>query len=140
VIDSLLFCYLADFVIGFDARDGETHRRQCFEYKALETDEERAEYFQKHGVRWTELVRLPYFDPVRFTVIDPMHNLLLGESLLRLNGLLIDFATGVAKAQWYSQFILHKSLRKSTDSKARELDIIHQFLSTVCGVFLHLQI
>lgn len=30
------------------------------------------------GTRWTALHRLPYFDPVRFTVVDPMHNLYLG--------------------------------------------------------------
>lgn len=30
------------------------------------------------GLRWSELLRLPYFDPTRFIVVDPMHNLLLG--------------------------------------------------------------
>jgi hypothetical protein len=31
-----------------------------------------------HGVRWTELRRLPYWDPTRFTALDPMHMLHLG--------------------------------------------------------------
>jgi hypothetical protein len=35
-------------------------------------------FFKEHGARWTELARLPYFDLVRQTIIDPMHNLLLG--------------------------------------------------------------
>jgi len=30
------------------------------------------------GIRWSELLRLPYFDPSRFVVVDAMHNLLLG--------------------------------------------------------------
>jgi hypothetical protein len=30
------------------------------------------------GVRWSELLRLPYFDPSRFVVVDAMHNLFLG--------------------------------------------------------------
>ena len=30
------------------------------------------------GVRYTVLLELPYFDPIRFPVIDPMHNLFLG--------------------------------------------------------------
>jgi hypothetical protein len=57
---------------------------------------------------------LTYFDIVRFTVIDRMHNLLPGKSVLKLCSLLqlIDLTTGGAKAQWYSQFILHKSLRQ----------------------------
>ena len=32
------------------------------------------------GVRYSELVRLPYFDLVRYHVVDPMHNLLLGTA------------------------------------------------------------
>ena len=33
---------------------------------------------KKYGVRYSELLRLPYFDIVEYHVIDPMHNLLLG--------------------------------------------------------------
>ena len=32
------------------------------------------------GVRYSELFQLPYFDPIRHHVIDPMHNLLLGTA------------------------------------------------------------
>lgn len=31
-----------------------------------------------HGIRWSALLRLPYFDIVRFVVVDGMHNLFLG--------------------------------------------------------------
>ncbi|PKB93788.1 hypothetical protein RhiirA5_256347, partial [Rhizophagus irregularis] len=30
------------------------------------------------GIRWSELLRLSYFDPIRFIVVDPMHCLFLG--------------------------------------------------------------
>ena len=30
------------------------------------------------SVRWSELLRLPYFDPIRFLTVDPMHCLFLG--------------------------------------------------------------
>ena len=33
-----------------------------------------------HGCRYTVLLDLPYFDPVRMTVVDPMHNLFLGTA------------------------------------------------------------
>lgn len=55
------------------------HRKRCFEWKALTTEEDRARYFSEYGVRWTEFARLEYFDLVRYTIVDPMHNLLLGE-------------------------------------------------------------
>lgn len=40
---------------------------------------ERKKAFEDHGVRWSELLRLPYWDPTRFAVLDVMHNLFLGE-------------------------------------------------------------
>ena len=33
---------------------------------------------QKSGVKYSELVRLPYFDMVQNFLIDPMHNILMG--------------------------------------------------------------
>ena len=37
----------------------------------------------KSGVRYCELNRLPYFDPVAAHVVDPMHNLFLGKLIRR---------------------------------------------------------
>ncbi|KIJ09290.1 hypothetical protein PAXINDRAFT_87674, partial [Paxillus involutus ATCC 200175] len=62
----------------FEPRTGEEHRQKCFKDKALPTQDDHNTFFQINGVRWTELARLPYFDLVRHTIIDPMHNLLLG--------------------------------------------------------------
>ncbi|OAD76909.1 hypothetical protein PHYBLDRAFT_165407 [Phycomyces blakesleeanus NRRL 1555(-)] len=41
---------------------------------------ERTYLEKENGTRWSDLHRLSYFDPVRFTVIDPMHNLYLGTA------------------------------------------------------------
>ncbi|KAJ6597441.1 hypothetical protein B0H10DRAFT_2087257 [Mycena sp. CBHHK59/15] len=71
-------------------------------------------FFTKYGVRWTELSRLEYFDIVKWTVVDPMHNLLLG----------------IAKTQWYTQWIKTGALRADTTTKFRELHLIHEFLET----------
>ncbi len=35
---------------------------------------------REHGLRYSVLLELPYFDVVRHSVIDPMHNLLLGTA------------------------------------------------------------
>ncbi|EIW73973.1 hypothetical protein CONPUDRAFT_40430, partial [Coniophora puteana RWD-64-598 SS2] len=74
---------------------------------------ERREFFERHGVRWTELARLPYFDLVRQSIIDPMHNLILG----------------IVKTQWYDRWIKTSTLRASTTTQTRELDILHKFLA-----------
>ena len=35
---------------------------------------------REHGCRYSILLELPYFDPIKMCVIDPMHNLLLGTA------------------------------------------------------------
>ncbi|KIK35994.1 hypothetical protein CY34DRAFT_95198 [Suillus luteus UH-Slu-Lm8-n1] len=59
-------------------RTSEEHRAAAEEWKNAETKSVRDKVFERHGVRWSELLRLPYWDPVRFIVIDGMHNLFLG--------------------------------------------------------------
>ncbi|KAG1736388.1 uncharacterized protein EDB91DRAFT_1083356 [Suillus paluster] len=62
----------------WEQRTCEEHRAAAEEWKNAETKSERNKVFARHGVRWSELLRLPYWDPVRFIVIDGMHNLFLG--------------------------------------------------------------
>jgi len=57
--------------------NGET-RASAQAYKDSTTEVESDVIFAQTGVRWSELLRLPYFDPTRFVVIDAMHNLFLG--------------------------------------------------------------
>ena len=35
---------------------------------------------QEYGIKYSVLLELPYFDPTRMVIIDPMHNLLLGTA------------------------------------------------------------
>jgi hypothetical protein len=74
-IISRILIHLSEFL----PRDGENHRQLCYEYARLPTEAEKAPFFTKYGVRWTEFARLKYFDLVKWTVIDPMHNLLLSK-------------------------------------------------------------
>ncbi|KAJ7744275.1 hypothetical protein DFH07DRAFT_925148 [Mycena maculata] len=98
----------------FPARSGEEHRRLAKEYRDISDPQEKEDFFTIHGVKWTEFARLYYFDLVRYTIIDPMHNLLLG----------------VAKTQWYTRWIQNGSLRGNTPNSTRELGVIHEFLET----------
>ena len=56
------------------------HRRQVDDVLSKTTQEERSRAESQYGVRYSELLRLPYFDCIRFTVVDPMHNLFLGTA------------------------------------------------------------
>ncbi|KIJ09902.1 hypothetical protein PAXINDRAFT_86800, partial [Paxillus involutus ATCC 200175] len=75
----------SDESLQIEERNGAEHCQRCFEEKPLQSDDDHEAYFECHGVRWTELARLPYFDLIRHTIIDPMHNLLLGEFFKHTN-------------------------------------------------------
>ena len=55
------------------------HKRLANQWLELPTVKERDAFYRKHLIRYSELLRLPYWDPTRFIMIDTMHNLLLGN-------------------------------------------------------------
>ena len=59
-------------------RNVQMHRESCRELlkETTKTGMRKAE--STRGVRYSALLALPYFNPVRFTVVDVMHNLFLG--------------------------------------------------------------
>ena len=63
------------------ASEPRNHQQVCLqgnEYRSATTKSAAAEIAQRNGVRYSELVRLPYFDIVRMATVDPMHTFLLG--------------------------------------------------------------
>lgn len=126
---------------AFPLRDGEEHRRLAQEYLEQPSAQEREQFFKEHATRYYELSRLPYFDAVRMTVIDPMHNILLGmvPNCFQAACLTTDsYISGIIKTQWLDAWIHTKTLRERTSGKRvpRELDQIHKYLknvSTRCG-------
>lgn len=54
--------------------------KQAIRWKDCETVEDQEELFKACGVRWSVLLRLPYWNPVLFSVVDSMHAAYLGLS------------------------------------------------------------
>ncbi len=70
---------------GFDRemwplRDMKTHYENALLAKNAVTKTARTAIESKVGLRYSELLRLPYFNIVRCHMIDPMHNLFLGTA------------------------------------------------------------
>ncbi|PIL33265.1 hypothetical protein GSI_04715 [Ganoderma sinense ZZ0214-1] len=61
------------------SRTWQEHVELARAWRDAPTNKVREEKFDAHGLRWSELLRLPYWDPTRFTLLDSMHNLFLGE-------------------------------------------------------------
>jgi hypothetical protein len=57
-------------------------------FQAAKDEETRAELFKQSGIRWSELLRLPYFDIAQCVVVDAMHNLFLGLIKEHFTGIL----------------------------------------------------
>ncbi|XP_077867666.1 uncharacterized protein LOC144356999 [Saccoglossus kowalevskii] len=59
--------------------DGE-HKEHAYRALMARTQADQTRIEREYGARWTHLNYLKYFQPVRFHVVDPMHNLLLGTA------------------------------------------------------------
>ena len=64
----------------FRMKDPKEHRSNVIIWKKQLTKEDRKRHVSRTLVRWSEMLRLPYFNPIRFLVVDLMHNLFLGIS------------------------------------------------------------
>ena len=61
----------------FVPRDSTVHRQNSIKWRYCNSNAARKQFVSENQVRWSELLRLPYFDPIRHLVIDPMHCLFL---------------------------------------------------------------
>jgi len=59
-------------------RDLQQFRKNAEDWRTASTDKIQKDLFSQTGVRWSELWRLPYWDPTRMLVVDLMHCLLEG--------------------------------------------------------------
>ncbi|PPQ97558.1 hypothetical protein CVT26_002343 [Gymnopilus dilepis] len=69
-------------------RTDKDYREAADLFLNAETPDARSDEFNKSGVRWSELLRLSYFDLSRCVVVDSMHNLFLGLIKEHFKGIL----------------------------------------------------
>ncbi|GET66680.1 hypothetical protein RIR_jg18675.t4 [Rhizophagus irregularis DAOM 181602=DAOM 197198] len=65
----------------------------------------------ENSVRWSEILRLPYFDLIRFVVVDPMHCLFLG------------IAKWITKRIWIDEGVLTEKDLQSIQKKMDEFKV-----------------
>ncbi len=73
-------------------RCGRSHRQVACFLKNFTTKSEQATKESNAGCRYSELLRLPYFDAPRMLVVDPMHCLFLGTAKYYLKRIWIENA------------------------------------------------
>nr|VWO97862.1 Uncharacterized protein [Ganoderma boninense] len=60
-------------------RSLEEHRRIAAEWRDAATEAAQDDIYDTHGIRWSELLRLPYWDPTKYVALDSMHMFYLGN-------------------------------------------------------------
>jgi hypothetical protein len=56
----------------FIKRDIKEVKDNALMWKNCKTEDQRQKHVSKTLMRWSEIYRLTYFDPIRFLVVDPM--------------------------------------------------------------------
>ena len=67
-----------DMSSWFIMRDPDEHRQNAASWLHCRTEDERKNHVSSTLARKSEMLRLPYHDPIRHLVVDPMHCLFLG--------------------------------------------------------------
>ena len=70
-------------------RTGACHRTDVAKLAKCTSKTEKNKMELQLGCRYSVLLKLPYFDPVRMLLIDPMHNLFLGSAKYVVKSILI---------------------------------------------------
>ena len=73
---------IANCAVAFKEYTNHSHQHLGAKYVKIPTKSAHEAFVKNEGMHFTQLSRLPYFDLVHGIVIDPMHNLILGEGLL----------------------------------------------------------
>ena len=65
---------------SWQLRTNEDHRKSAEKVRLASTETAKTSLEHQTGARYSQLFRLEYYDCIRFLIIDPMHNLLLGTA------------------------------------------------------------
>jgi hypothetical protein len=95
----------------FIAKDSSKHLENTLTWRGCNSDSARKKFTKSSGVRWSELLRLPYFDPIRFITFDPMHFLFLG------------IAKWIVKRIWVDMGVLSSNDLNNIQKKMNEFQV-----------------
>ena len=95
----------------FIQKDLAVHQEKALEWRHCSSDAERKRFVKDNKVRWSELLRLNYFNPIRHVIVDPMHCLFLG------------IAKWIVKRIWIDEGILTQNMLTQIQSKVNRIQV-----------------
>jgi len=127
---------------SWESRDVHTMRKYAETWRDAETLAERERIEEEHGIRWSELWMLPYWDPTQMLVIDSMHCILEGlvhyhcRHVLCLDSAQAKINTQPAFSYPWTQYDdnINPEYDGFTDKDQKELIATHNLLERPLGI------
>ncbi|KAF7342502.1 hypothetical protein MVEN_01840000 [Mycena venus] len=113
------------------ARTWEEHSQRVADWRSCKSKAERDQQYDAHHVRFSELLRLPYWDPTKFITIDTMHAFYLGlfhRHVRTIWGMDVSIDDGLDKSSQRSNYVptaqdiqaVHIELQVNPEAKQME--------------------
>ncbi|KAJ3716826.1 hypothetical protein C8R42DRAFT_724475 [Lentinula raphanica] len=102
-------------------RDIKIHKEQASLWRDAPSEIARRKIYEDSGMRWSELLRLPYWNPIVFTVIDSMHLCYLGLFATHVRKIWKMDAEVLRSGEGYAQPSSDKKRKKPSNSLLRAL-------------------
>jgi hypothetical protein len=84
------FAGMEDMENWFISHNSIEYRQNALAWRNCKSTNSRKKFVSQTEVRWSELLQLPYFDPIRFIIVDLMHCLFLGITRWIMKKIWID--------------------------------------------------
>ncbi|GBC05891.1 hypothetical protein RclHR1_00650010 [Rhizophagus clarus] len=95
----------------FKTRDLEEFYKDAMKWYNCKSKNERNHHVSNNLIRWTELLKLCYFNLIRYCVIDPMYNLFL------------EIANWIVKYLWIDGGKISKDNLKIIEKRAKAIKL-----------------
>ena len=118
----------------WEPRDVQVLKDAAYQWKNAPDQATRARIFAAHGIRWSELWRLSYFDPVAMVIVDGMHTLFERVVSYHCRTILgIDHAESEEQIVTPAQLVSAKTLLASNLSQSKLKTLTVAVLKALCA-------
>lgn len=121
----------------WEPRDKDKLKRAAEMWRDAPDFKTREEIFRHYGVRWSEMWRLPYWDPTQQLVVDSMHCILEGLGQFQVRKVLgLEMSSALAKPDVIPPFTYNFQIydptrcsRKLSEKEIGQVKLIHKILT-----------
>ena len=119
---------------NWEFRNSEELRRHAERWKVASTSKDQDAIFTAHGTRWSEMWRLPYWNPTRQLVVDAMHCVLEGVAHHHFRVVLGLTSTSAASKPETAQAFSHRFTLVDPEDLPLPNDMSEKEAKSLCAI------